>query len=111
MSKTKRWTTVCSVLPLLHNETLITDSHGKANILNDQLFFSVFVQEDLETLFNIARTCNLKNVNAKNNQHLNMFHHHLSITLFNHLQNGTIICSNGVFEFLSNLIIPTNTLK
>ena len=57
MSKTKRWTTVCGVLPLLHNETLITDSHGKANILND--YFSVFVQEDLEALPNIARTCNL----------------------------------------------------
>ena len=44
----------CGVPPLLHNDTLITDSYGKANILNDY-FSSVFVQEDLDTFPSITR--------------------------------------------------------
>ena len=51
----------CGVSPLLHNDTLITDSYGKANILNDY-FSSVFVQEDLDTFPSITRVTS--NVNS-----------------------------------------------
>ena len=40
-------------IALLYSNILITDSHSKANILNDysySYFASVFVQEDLDTL-------------------------------------------------------------
>ena len=58
---TKLWSYVksqkkdyCCVPPLLHNDTLITDSYSKANILNDYLS-SVFVLEDLDTFPGITR--------------------------------------------------------
>ena len=56
----------CGVPPLLHNDTLITDSYDKENILNDY-FSSVFVQEDLDTFPSITRVTS--NVSSQNNQH------------------------------------------
>ena len=47
-------TDYCGVPPLLHNDTLITDSYSKAYILNDY-FSSVFVQEDLDTFSDIVK--------------------------------------------------------
>ena len=88
----------CGVPPLLHNDTLITDSYSKANILNDY-FSLVFVQEDLDTFPDITRTTS--NVNS---QHQGT----PPPTIYTNSpqpsrMNPITICSNGILKLLNNL--------
>ena len=85
--------------PSLHNDTLITDSYSKENILNDY-FTSVFVQ-DLETLHDIARTT--LNVNTKSDQHQDVSLPTVHDSFQSSRMEPITICPNGIFKLLSNL--------
>ena len=80
---------------LLHNDTLITDSYNKANILNDY-FSSAFVQEDLDTFPDIAKTT--VNANAQNNQHQDVPPTTIHNDSHSCRMNPISICSNGILK-------------